>query len=424
MDLTRAQVKEIIAKRLTSQGGLEDLLSLLMEIIMEGERSIYLDEHSDLRNGFRPRKIMYEGNLLELRVPRTRLRGFMPRLLCILKDQEEEMSRLCSLMYSQGSTMEDISKCFEVLYGKQMSTSSINRLSVGTKSQVDEFLDRKLPNRMEALMIDATFISVRRGSSCSKEAFFVAMGLTTDGRREIVGIYNNPTEGSHIWSEFFENLKLRGLKELGLIVSDGLNGIEEVAAESFPGVAVQLCAIHKQRELLNKVRPRDKTLFTSELKEVFSTESTVRNAHEGVERMKEFCRRWGASYPFLLKFRESPRLPFYFTYLDYAPQIRPFIYSTNWVERFNRQIKKASSYKGALPSVDAAIYLIGLISLNSKYLNRKIGNLSAGLTKSEYASSLVTRDGPGGSLSSSGAASPRADARPLGVFHVAGKNKK
>lgn len=404
MDLTRTQIKEIISNQLASKDGLNELLILMMEIIMEGERTIYLDEHRDYGNGFRPRKILYEGNMLELRVPRTRVRGFMPVLLGILKDQEEEMARLCSLMYSQGSTMQDISKCFELLYGKEMSTSSINRLSIGTRSRVEAFMSRKLPCRLEALIIDATFIPVRRGGSCTKEAFFVAMGLSEDGRREIVGIYNNPTEGSHIWRAFFSDLKARGLKELKLIVSDGLCGIEEVASECFKGVSVQLCTVHKKRELQSKVRPRDKALFSSELKEVFSTESSVRSSREGVERMKAFCARWGRSYPFLLKFGESPRLPFYFTYLDYAPEVRPFIYSTNWVERFNRQIKKAVSYKAALPSVDSALYLIGLVALNATYLHRKIGNLSAGLIE-------IGR-------SSSGAASPRADANPPGVFHV------
>ncbi|MFC4665254.1 transposase, partial [Falsiporphyromonas endometrii] len=94
----------------------------------------------------------------------------------------------------------------------------------------------------------------------------------------------------------------------------------------------------------------------------------------------------------------------YFTYLDYAPEVRPFIYSTNWVERFNRQIKKAVSYKAALPSVESALYLIGLVALNATYLHRKIGNLSVGLIEIGE--------------SSSGAASPRADANPPGVFHV------
>ena len=106
------------------------------------------------------------------------------------------MGELAGYLYICGNTMEDISGVFERLYGKRYSTSQINRLSLSTREAVEEWSRRVLPRSLEALVIDATFLPVRRGDSVSKEAFFVVMSLDKEGRRDIVGVYNNPTEGT------------------------------------------------------------------------------------------------------------------------------------------------------------------------------------------------------------------------------------
>lgn len=245
---------------------------------MDGERELYKEDSGDVSNGYCPRRIFASGNMIELRVPRTRQRGFIPQILGILKDQEKEMGELAGYLYSCGNTMEDISGVFERLYGKRYSTSQINRLSLSTREAVEELSRRALHRFFEALIIDATFLSVRRGNSVSKEAFFVVMSLDREGRRDIVGVYNNPNEGSGILGEFFDDLKRRDLEEVGLIISDGLNSIEEVARQHFPGVDVQLCTVHLQRELTRRVRPRDKHAFTLDLKEVFSKDGSRRYA--------------------------------------------------------------------------------------------------------------------------------------------------
>lgn len=383
MRLTQAQFKEILSDKMTEANGVPRLLALMVEIIMEGERELYKEGSGDVSNGYRSRRIFASGSVLELRVPRTRQRGFMPVILGILKDQEKEMGELAGYLYSRGSTMEDIGGVFERLYGKRYSTSQINRLSLSTRSAVEAWRRRSIPRALEALVIDATFLSVRRGDSVSKEAFFVVMSLDRSGRRDIVGVYNNPTEGSGIWGEFFGDLKRRGLERVGLIISDGLNSIEEVARRHFPGAEVQLCTVHLQRELTRKVRPRDKSAFTGELNEVFSCGGAGCSPQEGVMRFRAFAGRWENHYPFLSKVAHGARIEFYFTYLKYDVRVRRYIHSTNWLERFNREIKKGARYKCALPSVQSALHLIGSIATNATYLRKRIGDLSAGLMKTD-----------------------------------------
>ena len=381
MRLTRVQFKEILSNMMTEANGVSRLMELIIEIAMEGERELYKEDSGDVSNGYRSRRIFATGNMLELRVPRTRQRGFMPLILGVLKDQEKEMGELAGYLYSCGNTMEDISGVFERLYGKRYSTSQINRLSLSTREAVEEWSRRALPRSLEALVIDATFLPVRRGDSVSKEAFFVVMSLDKEGRRDIVGVYNNPTEGSGIWGEFFEDLKSRGLEEVGLIISDGLNNIEEVARRHFSGVDVQLCTVHLQRELTRKVRPRDKSAFTSDLSEVFSKEGSRRSPLDGLMSFRAFSGRWSEHYPFLSKIAYGKRIEYYFTYLKYDVSVRRYIHSTNWLERFNREIKKGARYKCALPSVESALHLVGSIATNATYLRKRIGDLSAGLTK-------------------------------------------
>lgn len=381
MRLTQVQVKEILSNMMTEPNGVTRLMELIVEIAMEGERELYKEASGDVSNGYRPRRIYASGKTLELRVPRTRRRGFMPYILGILKDQEKEMGELAGYLYSCGNTLEDISGVFERLYGKRYSTSQISRLSLSTREAVEAWRCRKLPRSLEALVIDATYLPVRRGDSVSKEAFFVVMALDKEGRRDILGVYNNPTEGSGIWGEFFEDIKSRGLEELGLIISDGLNNIEEVAQEHFSDVDVQLCTVHLQRELTRKIRPRDKPAFSEDLREVFSKESSQRSPSDGLVSFRAFARRWGRQYPFLSKIAEGDRIEYYFTYLKYDVGVRKYIHSTNWVERFNREVKKGARYKCALPSVEAALHLVGSIARNATYLRKRIGDLTAGLTK-------------------------------------------
>lgn len=112
------QVKEILSNLITEPNGVARLMELIIEIAMDGERELYKEESGDVSNGYRPRRIFASGNMLELRVPRHRQRGFMPFILGVLKSQEKEMGELASYPYSCGNSMENISGAFEHLYGK------------------------------------------------------------------------------------------------------------------------------------------------------------------------------------------------------------------------------------------------------------------------------------------------------------------
>ena len=381
MNLTRVQFKEIIREKVTKRGGIEELMRVVLEVIMEGERDLYKEESGESSNGYRRRRVIYGGNILELKVPRTRRSGFYPKLLMVLKEEHREIEELSSLLYRQGNTMSDISEVLGLLYGQRYSTSQINRLCMSTMEGIKEWRERRLPEKAEALVIDACYLPVRRGGRVEKEAFFVVLGLKEDGSREVFGVYNNPTEGSGIWRSFFEDLQRRGLREVKLIMSDALRGIEEVCEAYFRGVEVQLCTVHAEREILNRVRTKDRQKIAEELKAVFATGNEQDSPEKGMKRFEAFCDRWSGDYKFLKVKREDPRTKYYFTYLAYHSAQRPYLHTTNWVERFNREIKGASKRKAQYPTPESALNHITLIAMNATYLERKIGGLVGGLKK-------------------------------------------
>lgn len=381
MELTREQFTESLENFLLEKDGFLNLTKLVAEIIMGAERELFKEEHSDVSNGYRPRRLITNGGIVELQVPRTRRHNFMPVILGIIKSQNKEMANIASHLYRCGNTLEDISGVFEILYGKTYSTSQINRLTLSSKKAVEEWRSRQLLRHYEAIMIDATYLSVRRGESVSKEAFFCVMGLKEDGSREMLGVYNNPTEGSGIWRDFFQDLKTRGVETVGLIISDGLNGIENVAQEYFPDVEVQLCTVHLKREIEKKLRPKDKAEILGKIKEVFDPHNPLLTYQDAIEAFKKFAEEKQKTYPFLGKIANGSRIRFYFTFLKYEITVRKYIHSTNWIERFNRNVKKGAYYKCSFPSVESALYLVGGIASNATYLKRKIADLRRGLHK-------------------------------------------
>lgn len=377
MRLTEAQFTEIIEEMLQA-GSIGMIEKIVVELLMRHERDIHNEAEDDVSNGYRQRKMYVVGDSLVLDVPRTRRRKFMPVVLGVMRRKRELMQSITERMVSQGGTMEDVSSVLELIYGKHYSTTEISRIATGSKEAIDEWLTRPLPSKAEAVLIDATYIKTCR-ETVAPEAYLVAMALLEDGHREIVGIYNNPSEGSTVRQSLFEGLKGRGLKEVKLLVSDGLKGIEDVAPIAYPGIRVQLCTVHMQRNLGTIPRREDKREFTEDFKQVFDVTEDYATPEEGRLAILKVCEKWDKKYHTLRRFQENPRLIYYFTYLLYAHHQRRYIHSTNWVERMNRRMKKAVRNKCQMPGPYHGVYLLALVARDADYLQSKLPNLIGGL---------------------------------------------
>lgn len=378
MKLTEEQYTELMGEMLSTGKGIGIIEKVILESLMRGERELHNEENNDVSNGYRKRKLYMVGETLLLDVPRARRYEFMPVLLGVLRQKSEMIQDITEVMVSRGSTMEDVSAVLKILYGKSYSTSQISRVATGSKEVIDKWLSRPLPSEAEALMIDATYIKTRRGT-VESEAYLTAMALYPDGTRDVVGIYNNPTEGSALWQTLFEDIKERGLQSVKLLVSDGLKGIEDAAEIAYPGIHVQLCTVHLERNLSTIPRTIDKREFMADFKQVLDIRQDYDSPEAAREAFLEVCKKWDKSYHTYRKYKDAPRLIYYFTYILYAHHQRRYIHTTNWVERLNRKFKKAVRNKSQMPDPYHGVYLLALVARDATYLEHRIANLVGGL---------------------------------------------
>ena len=258
MEFTHEQISEIISEITNGESGFHGLVKRGLESLMLTERSLHNETLSDVSNGFRGRRVCHGGKVFELRVPRSRNSNFYPMLLGVLKDQEEEAQKLVSSLYCSGLTTEQVGKIYEQFYGKHYSKSQVSRLLNTAREDVNAWLGRKLEKRYPILYIDATYVLTRRDESVSNEAYYTVLGVKEDRTREVLTVVNFPVESATNWKDVFEDLKARGVQEVNLLVCDGLPGIENVLADTFPLADLHLCTVHLKRNIAGKVKPRDK----------------------------------------------------------------------------------------------------------------------------------------------------------------------
>jgi transposase-like protein len=375
MNFTQQQISEILEQIAKGENGYQQILRYALEAIMRAERQQFNEKTGDSSNGYRFRSVLAHGGKLELMVPRSRHHNFYPLLLALIKDQESESRNLAHELYRSGLTGEQIGDIFEKVYGQHYSKAAISNMMQTAREDVFQWLERGLDKYYPIIYIDATYWYTRREESVSNEAYYSILAVKEDRTREVIAIINHPTEGSHNWKAVFESLKKRGLEQIGLVVCDGLTGIENAITSAFPQAAIQLCTVHLARNIQAKVKPADKQQVAIALKAVLDPEKEDDNPTKGYERFVAFIRNWLKKYPSLKSYLE-PRNRLYFTYLDYDVQVRRMIYTTNWVERLNRHYKRTLRMRSSMPSPESVLFLLGSVAMKRPEYNYPIHHFS------------------------------------------------
>ncbi len=375
MHFTHSQITKIIEEIVSKDDGLNTILKMTLEALMKSERTAHNVSTGDYSNGYRSRKAFGDKQMLELQVPRTRNGGFYPVILGLLKNQEQEAKSIAFHLYKSGLTTEQVGEVFNEIYGKHYSTSQVSRMFDTARDEVQAWLNRPLESYYPIIYIDATFIPTRRVDSVSKEAYYTLLAVRPDRTREVLGVFNFPTEGSKQWESIFEGLKERGLKEVDLFVTDGLTSIEDAIWKYFRKSEVQLCVVHLQRIFMKEVKPKHKLELSDDFKDVFRSDDRNDTTEACKQRFNDFCDKWGKYYPYFIRRKDNPRNELYFTYVKYNYGIRSMIYSTNWIERLNRDFKRTTRMRGALPNPNATILLLAGVAMAHKVYQRKVPKL-------------------------------------------------
>jgi transposase-like protein len=341
---------------------------------MKSEREVFKEQHQDYSNGYRHRKAFGHQKAIELSVPRTR-NGFYPTVLALLKDQESEAHAIAFDLYKKGLTTDQVGETFDIIYGKKYSTSQVSRMFEGARDEITSWLKRPLLDYYPIVYIDCVFLPTRRVDSVSKEAYYVLLAVKPDRTREVLGIYNSPTEGANQWKSIFEDIKSRGVKKIDLFVSDALQGIEDSIAFHYSKASIQLCVVHLQRHMSSYVKPKHKKEFAEDFKEVFYTNNKEDSKGKAIQRFNKMCDKWSKYYISFTKKKQDLRTQYYFTFYDYDYRMRSMIYTTNWIERLNRDFRRTTRMRGALPKVDAALLLLGGVAMDISCYQRKVPKL-------------------------------------------------
>jgi putative transposase len=365
MDFTKEQLSDVFIKHLDREKGLQELMEIMIESIMRAERRDFLDTNAGNKgNGYRQGKSYGQGRVLEFRIPRDRFGNFHPTILALLRDQEVECEQLASSLYCKGLTQSQVGEVFGEVYGQHYSKSSISRMIEYLRTDVEQWLTRSLESYYPVVFVDAIHVKVHRKRSVESEAFYVVMGIKEDKSREVLGIFNRPKESATGWGEMFQALQERGVHKIGLLVADGIRFLEDALGRYFPNTPLQKCVTHLKRNMLNRVRHGDKGELANDLREVFRTGDRSYTPELAWQAWRSLCVKWGKDYRSIKRMINDPIYKYYFTYLNYHPRIQSMIYTTNWIERLQRDFRRVLRMRGAMPSEESVIVLMAKTAMD------------------------------------------------------------
>jgi putative transposase len=361
-------LKGLEPDEITGPGG---LLTQLAGRVIEAALGAELTEHlghppggvaqgPNVRNGAGRKTLSTDLGAVEVRTPRDRDGSFEPRLVA------KRQTRLAGLddkilgLYAGGMTVRDISAHLAELYGVEVGRDTISRVTDAVLEDVAAWRTRPLEAVYPIVYFDALFVKVREDRSVRSRACYLALGVTCDGEREVLGLWWQETEGAKFWLSVLNDLRRRGVHDVLISCVDGLKGFPEAIEATFPAAWVQTCIVHLIRASLRYVNYRDQRKVASALRPIY----TAANADAALAELERFAGDWGQRYPATVNaWRQSWEhvTPF----LALPDELRRAVYTTNTIEGLHRQIRKAIKTRGHFPDEQAATKLIYLAILKA-----------------------------------------------------------
>ncbi|MBN4048393.1 IS256 family transposase [Flavobacteriaceae bacterium AH-315-O20] len=366
IELTKVQLQASLNKLLEQENGLTSVLEMTLNGLMYSERTNYLEQSSSNKgNGYRKAFAVGMGKQIELRIPRDRLGLFQPMVLALIRDQKQQLEDLSFELYGNGLTTSQIGSIMKKIYGKYYSKSAISNITLTFYNQMQSWRERPLEAHYLAVYIDAIHLKVRR-ATVSSEAFYVLLGVKEDYTREVIGIVNIPSESASGWKEVLQTIKDRGVEKIGLIISDNLTGLDRVIPLIFKDTAHQKCVVHLKRSILNKVAAKHKEEVATDLREVFDLDLADDNITKAFDRLNTFSEKWRKNYKHIGNLAYNEMNELYFTYTNYHPKIRRMIYTTNWVERLNKEFRRTFKIRNSMPNFESALTLLSKVAMDKE----------------------------------------------------------
>ena len=346
----------------------------LLDGLMKNEIIDYFADASNategnFRNGYYSRTLNTVYGPLTLRVPRDRIGQFKTEFFVPYKRTTDNICEMIQRLYVRGMTEREIVDEINDDFGTSLSRETVRTTVNKVLKDALDFNRRIIPNR-PIVFLDGTYVPIKRRyegtAKVEKECVMVALGITEEGEKVVLGLYFAPNEGAWSWDDVLADLKSRGLYSVSLFVTDGLQGMPEAIHRNYPKAKHQLCLVHETRTICRDVRKSDRKAVSGDFKNVYSAKDRA----EAESRLSDFESKWEKTYPNMVrKLRKQIDL---FTFMDYPKLLWKSIYTSNAIEGFNSKLKRLTRKRILMNSEDNAV--VTIVSCCADY-NKNAGKI-------------------------------------------------
>jgi putative transposase len=345
------------------QGLLKQFTKAVLERALQGELTEYLgyakhdrtgQNSGNSRNGSTRKTLQGDFGELELETPRDRNGEFEPEIIKKHQTRWTGFDDKILSMYARGMTTREIQGHLEEMYQVEVSPSLISEVTDGIMEQARAWQNRPLESFYGVVFLDALYVKMRHEGRVENRAVYVALGITLEGKKDVLGLWTSAGEGAKFWLSVLTELRNRGVRDIYLVCVDGLKGFPQAIESIYPKAQVQLCIVHMVRASLNYVTWQDRKQVVAALKPVYRAAT----ADEAERQLSQFEAQW-PKYPAIARlWREHWErvIPFF----AFPEEVRKVVYTTNAVESLHMSLRKIIKTRGSFPSEEAALKLLYL----------------------------------------------------------------
>ena len=344
-----------LLKQLTKKVAVRALSAEMEQHLGYAKHALEGKNSGNSRNGKTSKKVRSVHGEIELDIPRDRNGSFEPKLV---KKGEKQLNgfddRIISL-YARGMSTRDIQAHFEESYGVEVSPTFISQVTNEVMDEVKQWQQRPLDALYPVVYLDCLVVRSRDSGAVQNKSVYLALGINTDGEKELLGLWMAQTEGAKFWLSVMNELRNRGLQDIFIACCDGLKGFPEAIETVYPKTQVQLCIVHQIRHSLRYVNWKQRKEIAADLKRIYGAATLA----EAELALAEFAEKWDDQHPTIsLSWRNNwERLSVFF---DYPPEIRKVIYTTNAIESLNASLRKITKTRRSFPTDDSVMKILYL----------------------------------------------------------------
>ena len=335
----------------------ERLMAMQVETLTGAPAGVRSSERLNHRNGYRERAWDTRVGRIDLAIPKLRKGSYFPGFLEPRRTAEKALTAVIQEAYVHGISTRAVDDLVKAMGASGISKSQVSRLCAEIDERVNAFLSRPLEGEWPYVWIDATYVKAREGGRIVSTATIIAVGVNTDGRREVLGVATGASEAEVFWKGFLRSLADRGLRGVKLVIADDHKGLRAAASKVFHA-SLQRCRVHWLRSALAHVPTKQRPAVVAMLKTIFAQE-TAADARSQWNSVADALRERA---PRLAELMDAAREDV-LAYTAFPKEHWPQIASTNPLERLNGEIKRRTDVVGIFPNAAAIVRLAGALML-------------------------------------------------------------